>query len=262
MNEDEILDKMPIDTDSRSQWVNQTANTDANNGSRGKLNEKQLDERTTLHAKRLGAGYPTFKEIVNHWYKAYGITIAVSSEHEWANNNQDRIDREIAKLEANGDMPIVAVSNQQITGMLAKSARIITTTLNDNKLAQTDLVKSARVMTDPFEVIGCPNSKSYYTAKGDQREEWDKNLDQLIKLNNSHTSSLNAISRSTADQGKVLVDLMKVVTELNKSGQNIDKMIEKKAKEAIAEAGIKMQSKQKEAEVDPLAPVSDKDRID
>lgn len=262
MNEDEILDSIPIDTDSRSTYVNQSANTDANNGCRGKLNEKQLDERTTLHAKRLGTGIPTFKEIVNHWHKAYNITIAVSSEHEWVKNNQDRIDREMAKLEANGDMPIVAVSNQQITGMLAKSARIITTTLNENKLAQADLVKDARGMSNPYEMIGCPNAKSYYTSKGDQREAWDKNLDQLIKLNNSRTSSLNAISKSTADQGKVLVDLMKVVTELNKSGQNIDKMIEKKAREAIAEAGMQLHTKKKEAEVDPLAEVSDEDRID
>jgi len=262
MDEEEILDSMPVSTDSRSSYINQSANTDANNGCRGKLNEAQLDERTILHAKRLGTGIPTFKEIVNHWHKAYGITIALSSEHTWVKSNQDRIDRAMAKLEANGDMPIVAVSNQQITGMLAKSARIITTTLNDNKLAQTDLVKDARMMTDPYEMIGCPNSKSYFTAKGAQREAWDKNLDQLIKLNNTKNSSLNAISKSTSDQGKVLVDLMKVVVELNKSGQNIDKMIEKKAREAIAEAGMNLHAKQKEAEVDPLAPVSDKDRID
>ena len=262
MNEDEILGKIPIDTDSRSTYVNKSADTTANNGSRGKLNSTQLEERAKLHAKRQVANYPSFKEIVNHWHKAYSITIALSSEHEWAKNNQDRIDIEIAKLEENGDMPIVPVSNQQITGMLAKSARSVTDTLRENKLAQAELLKSARTMANPYKMIGCPSEDTYYASKDDQREEYDKRLDHLIKLQNCRTSTINAISKSTSDQGKVLVDLMKVVVELNKSGQNIDKMIEKKAREVLADAGMKLDNKNKLEEEDPLAPVSEDDRID
>tara|TARA_R100001244_G_scaffold67422_5_gene55203 strand:+ start:2878 stop:3663 length:786 start_codon:yes stop_codon:yes gene_type:complete len=261
MNEDEILDSIPIVTDSRGKYTNASADTTANNGSRGKLNSDQLDERAILHAKRVGAGYPSYKEIVEHWYKAYNITMALSSEYEWAENNNDRIDREIARLEENGDMPIVAVSNSQITGMLAKSARTITDTLRTNKLAQSDLVQCARLMADPYKAIGATGAEAYYTCSDEQREIFDKRLDHLIKLNDSRTASLNAISKSTSDQGKVLTDLMKVVVELNKSGQNVDKMIAKKAKEQLKEAGLKLQETEALKEVDPLAPVSDEERL-
>lgn len=262
MNEDEILDSIPVHNDSRGKYVNKSADTFANNGTRGKLSEEQLEERAKYHAKRQVAGAPSFQEIVNHWYKAYNITIALSSEYEWAKNNQDRIDIEISKLEESGDMPIVPVSNQQITGILAKSARSVTDTLRDNKLAQSDLVKSVRTMSNPYEMIGCPNVEAYYKSEGETRKEYDRRLDHLIKLNDSRTSSINALSKSSSDQGKVLVELMKVVSELNKSGQNIDKMIEKKAKQVLADAGMKLNATNKQEEEDPLKPVSDDERID
>ena len=117
-------------------------------------------------------------------------------------------------------------------------------------------------MTDPYKIIGAKDADDYYGSKEDRRDEFDKRLDHLIKLNDSRTASLNAISKSTSDQGKVLTDLMKVVVELNKSGQNVDKMIAKKAKEQLKEAGLKLHEKEKLKEVDPLAPVSDEERID
>lgn len=261
MKNDEILDSIPITVDSRGKYTNASAETTANNGSRGKLNSDQLDERAILHAKRVGAGYPSYKEIVEHWYKAYNITMALSSEYEWADNNQDRIDREISKLEENGDMPIVAVSNSQITAMLAKSARSVTDTLKTNKHAQTDLLNSVKNIIDPYILIGAKSADDYYSSEGDRRIEFDARLDHLIKLNNSRTSAMNAVSRSTSDQGKILIDLMKVVVELNKSGQNIDKMIEKKAREALKDAGLELQKKDELKEIDPLAPVSDEERI-
>ena len=45
MNEDEILENESIITDSRGRNNSQSADTTANNGLRGKLNEKQQEQR-------------------------------------------------------------------------------------------------------------------------------------------------------------------------------------------------------------------------
>jgi len=54
---------------------------------------------------------------------------------------------------------------------------------------------------------------------------------------------------------------MRTVSDLNKSGQAFDSMLEKRINDSIKEKGLKLQGEKDLEEFDPLEPVSDDQRI-
>jgi transcription elongation GreA/GreB family factor len=252
MNEDEILENESIVTDSRSKFTSQSADTNANNGLRGKLTEDQLDERTRFHAKRQTYGHPNIAAIIKTW-KNQGVTMSVNSEYEWARNNQARIDVEITRLEESGEMPIVSVPNSTITASLASGARDMLDTIKMNKKTQIVIQKEIAEMSEIYKMIGAPNKEAYWSSKDDQREEWDKRINHLLKIKDSHVNTFKELSKATADQGRVLVEMMKTVSELNKSGEVMDKILQQKVKDAIKDKGLKLQERKDLSDFDPLA---------
>lgn len=257
----EELEERPIKQEFRGLRTNKSADTFANNGSRGKLNEDQLDERAKLHAQRKVNGTPNITDIAKLWDTKYNITMSISSESEWAGNNAERIDLAIAALEDAGDMPLIQVTNSTIGAMLAKGARNLLNTLRVNNKLQTQLTGSIKEFSDPYKMIGCVNKDTYQVSDGDQRKEFDKRLDHLIKLNNSHISAFEAVSKSTKDQGALITDMMKVVSELNKSGQVRTREIKEAAKNLLKEQGLKKQESVDLKKDNPLDPINDEERI-
>ena len=252
MNEDEILENETISTDSRGRYNSKSGDTNANNGLRGKLTEEQLEERSRYHAKRQTYGHPTIASIIKTW-KNQGVTMSANSEYEWARNNQKRIDVEKVKLEEAGEMPIVAVPNSTITASLASGAKDILETIKQNKKTQVVIHKELAEMSEIYKMIGAPNKEAYWSSKDDQREEWDRRINHLLKIKDSHVSTFKELSKATSDQGRVLVEMMKTVSELNKSGEVMDKMLQQKVKDAIKDKGLKLQENKDLSDFDPLA---------
>jgi hypothetical protein len=252
MNEDEILENETISTDSRGRYNSKSGDTNANNGLRGKLNEKQLDERARFHAKKQVYGHPTIAAIIKVW-KNQGVDMAVNSEYEWGRNNQSRIDIEISRMEEAGEMPIVAVPHSTITASLASGAKDILDTIKQSKKTQVVIQKEIAEMSDIYKMIGAPNKETYWGSKDKQREEWDNRIDHLLKIKDSHVNTFKELSKSTSDQGKVLVEMMKTVSELNKNGEVMDKLLQQKVKDAIKDKGLKLQEKKDLSDFDPLA---------
>lgn len=252
MNEDEILENETISTDSRGRYNSKSGDTNANNGLRGKLTEEQLEERSRYHAKRQTYGHPTIASIIKTW-KNQGVTMSANSEYEWARNNQKRIDVEKVKLEEAGEMPIVAVPNSTITASLASGAKDILETIKQNKKTQVVIHKELAEMSEIYKMIGAPNKEAYWSSKDDQREEWDRRINHLLKIKDSHVSTFKELSKATSDQGRVLVEMMKTVSELNKSGEVMDKMLQQKVKDEIKNKGLKLQEKKDLSDFDPLA---------
>jgi len=252
MNEDEILENETISTDSRGRYNSKSGDTNANNGLRGKLTEEQLEERSRYHAKRQTYGHPTIASIIKTW-KNQGVTMSANSEYEWARNNQKRIDVEKVKLEEAGEMPIVAVPNSTITASLASGAKDILETIKQNKKTQVVIHKELAEMSEIYKMIGAPNKEAYWSSVDDQREEWDRRINHLLKIKDSHVSTFKELSKATSDQGRVLVEMMKTVSELNKSGEVMDKMLQQKVKDAIKDKGLKLQEKKDLSDFDPLA---------
>ncbi len=79
-----------FEVDKRGQWSNKIVNTDHNRGVHSKLDADQTDERIELHAKRVVTGFPTLKDIAEHWYKKYGIQIAYESEKDWSKTERNK----------------------------------------------------------------------------------------------------------------------------------------------------------------------------
>lgn len=264
MKEDEILEQLSIRPDSRGDqskgiYNSKSADVHANNGLRGKLTEDQLEERAILHAKRQVTGNPSVAAIIKHWGNQ-GVEMSSSSEYEWANNNQDRIDQAISMLEQAGDMPIVAVPDSTITNQLAKGARSIIDTMRANKRASEKVLAQVEDMTDIWKMINAKDKEAYFTSEDDRRTEFDKRIDTIVKIRDSHVSALKELSKSSSDHGKTLVEIMKTVSEINKGGQGFDKMLEKKVNDTIKEKGIMLQKKKELEDEDPLAPVTDDER--
>ncbi len=260
MDQEEFLEERPIVTDSRGKFTTKSADTFANNG-RGKLNEDQLEERAILHGKNQVTGIPSVQEIVNHWLKKYGVTMTIQSEYEWVRNNSERIDRAVAKMSEEGSIGVVAVSNQTIANKLAVASRNILDTISLNKKSQEHISGSIRDFKDPYKQIGCRNKEEYWASEGDDRKKYDKRLDHIIKLHKVNVDTLRTVSANTSEQGKLLVDMLKVVAEINKSGQVMDANIEKMMREEIKKMGLIQQKKKDLKKENPLEPVSDEERI-
>ena len=264
MDKEEVLGEIPIKADGRGGkgiYTSKSVDTHANNGLRGKLTESQLEERAILHAKFQQTGNPTIASIVKHWKTAYGISMSINSEYEWKRNNQKRIDMAISVLEESGDMPIITVPDSTISASLASGARNALDLQRTNKRAMQKISDELELMTDWYYMIGAQNREGYFTASDEQREIYDKRLTHILKLKKSHVETFEAMSKASAEQGKMLVDMMKTVSELNKSGQALDALLEKRISDSIKEQGLKLQAKKDEKEYDPLAPVTDDERI-
>ena len=229
---------------------------------RGKLNEAQLDERAELHAQRMHTGNPSVTAIRKHWKDAYNIDISENSEYEWARNNQKRIDQKISLMVEKGLMPVVSVSDATITTHLQQGARNILDTLRKNKQTGNKICDDLNEMSDWYKMINAKDKESYYTASDEQRKEFDKRLDHVMKLRKSQIEAYKAVSNSTAEQGKVLIELMKAISDVNKNGTSFQSTLEKSVRDKIKELGLKQaRTKELEEEEDVLAPVSDDERI-
>lgn len=258
---EEFLENNPIASESRGIWSSKSADVSANNGSRGKLNEEQLDERAILHAKKKVTGIPTPKEIVAHWQDKYDITMTVQCENEWARNNQERIDSAISKLEDDGDMPLVVVPPSAISSMLGKAGRDIVEIIRSNKKSQNKLNSSLEEFIDPYKQIGAANKEAYWKSEGETRKVFDKRLEFALKVNRAVTDNYRTISNATVEQGKLLVSVMDMVHKVNASQQTLDRTIEKKMSDKIKELGIQQQERKDRDSANPLDPISDDDRI-
>lgn len=259
-HEEEALELEPIYFEGRGIYTSKSADVIANNG-RGKLNEDQLKERAILHAKHQFTGIPSVNEIVDYWLEKYNITMTTQSENEWARNNQDRIDMAAAQLEDGGDMPVVAVSPSTVATMLARAGRDMVQSIRDNKKTQASLNALLVDFTDPYKQIGAPNKEAYWSSKEETRKEYDKRLDHAIKLNKSNVENYNAVTRATVDQAKVLVDMLKVINDINLGSQTMDKAISQKLRDEIKNLGLKQQQKKNVDYDNPLEPIRDEDRI-
>jgi len=258
--EEEILENEPIKGDTRGIYTNKSIDGQANNGSRGKLNEGQLRERANLWAKFQITGMPSIKSIAQHWQTEYGITMHLQSEYEWGKNNQERINRAAAELEEDGKMPLVVVAPSTIASMLGKAGKDVVETLRSNKKTQGAIGSLIEDFTNPYQQIGAQNKETYWTSRGKQREEFDERLEHALKLNEANVHTYKVIADATVKQGSLLVDMMKVVTDLNKTGQTMDRAIEKKLKDEIKSMGLKQQERKELERNSPLDAVSDEDR--
>ena len=79
-----------FEVDQRGRFSNKIVNTDHNRGVHSKLDADQTDERIELHAKRVVTGFPTLKDIAEHWHKKYGIQIAYESEKDWSKTERNK----------------------------------------------------------------------------------------------------------------------------------------------------------------------------
>lgn len=260
MDEEEILSTNPIKIDTRGKFTNRSADICANNGP-GKLTDAQLEERTILHAKNQMTGSPSIKEITSYWDSKYGITMAVQSEYEWAKSNQKRINLEISKLEQESGIPILATPNTAISTMLYEAGRNLSDSLKSAKKQQKSLGDSIQAISDPYKEVGAESKESYYKLSKDARKAFDDKLDRFLKINKAQTESYSLFNESIKNQSKTLVDMMKAIAELNKSGQMIDEMLKRKVRDELKDMGLKLQEKKKQKEEDPMAPVSDDDRV-
>ena len=264
MDKEEVLGQIPIKADGRGGkgiYTSKSVDANANNGLRGKLTEAQLDERAVLHAKRQQTGNPTIASIIKHWKTKYEVTMSANSEYEWARNNQKRIDLAISQLEESGDMPIITVPNSTITASLASGARNALDLQRTTKRAMQKISDELELMTDWYHMIGATSRENYYKASDEQRKIYDSRLSHILKLKKSHVETFEIMSKSSSEQGKMLVDMMRTVSDLNKSGQAFDSMLEKRINDSIKEKGLKLQGEKDLEEFDPLEPVSDDQRI-
>lgn len=257
---DEILETNPIITDSRGKFSNNSADSFANNG-RGKLTETQLTERALLHAKNQMFGSPSIPEITKHWLKAYKVTMSVQSEYEWIKNNQERVNSSISEMEEQGDLPVLATPNTVISTMLGNAGRNLLETIKINKKHQVALATSMNAISDPYAEVGAENRKNYLEMEVEDRKKYDERLQALFKVNKVQASNYKIFSENVTKQSASLVELMKVITDLNKSGQSIDAMLAKKVRDELKDMGLQLQDKRSKANTSPMEPIEESDRI-
>jgi len=133
--------------------------------------------------------------------------------------------------------------------------------LKKNKGHQNNLASAIEGISDPYKTVGAKSKEDFFKLSDEDRVVYDKRLITLIKVNTAQANSYKLFSDSISSQSKTLVDMMKVISELNKSGQMIDSMLKRKVRDELKEMGLKLQEKKSEKLRNPLDPVSDEDRF-
>lgn len=254
-----ILEKHPIPIDTRGKFSNKSADLKLNQG-RGKLSEDQMIERAKLHAKNQLTGSPSIAEITKHWYTSYEITMSVQSEYDWVRNNQDKINLAIAGLQNDGEMSLLTTPNAVVSTMLSDAGNSLIAAIKESKKSQNDLGKSIRELTDPYKQVGLEDKKAYFDLSDKERKSYKAKIEESISVARSQQSGYKLVSDSIVNQSKVLLDMMKTICEINKSGQAMDGKIKQGVNNEIKSIGLKQQTKIKLQSISPMDPVSDDDR--
>ncbi len=185
--------------------------------------------------------------------------MSVQSEREWGRNNVERIESFRRKMEENKEIPVIQVSDSQMSVVIAKSAKANIAMVDKCKIAINKLLPEVEKLADPYSAIKGGEEK-YRNATDEQKKIYEK---QIKFVQDNAKEALNAVDKLgklANENSDVLVKTAKALSELNKTGQVADKRLQQEVNDKIKELGLKQANKIKDAEFDPLAPVSDDER--
>lgn len=103
-----MQEEVPIDRPNH--FLNRSGpHGDVNNGTRGKFNEAQTEERTKLHARSIATKFPSMPQMLQIYKEKFNIDISLESEKQWRKTNWDMIQKKKQEMISTGDLEVTTI---------------------------------------------------------------------------------------------------------------------------------------------------------
>jgi hypothetical protein len=216
-----------------SKYHNQIDDSEVNRGNAGKLNEDQLKERARKHALRLTYGRPTIQEIADSWFKEYGISMAYSSEKEWALRNEGNIQNALAQMVEEGKIEFSPFTESNLMVTLKVSGNDTGKIVKSLEKHIIDVLKSVDMDFDPMVKAGI-DPDAYDAMDGEAKVKADRRIEREKLKTKLRMQALQQFGELLKEQKKLLLDTIKVANEMYSNSKIRTRQIERQVSQQVS----------------------------
>lgn len=159
-----------------------------NNGTRGKFNESQLEERTKLHAKSVATKFPSMPQMLGIYKEKFNIDISLESEKQWRKSNWDLIQKKKQEMIDSGEIEITTIGVKA----LADSMQTLVIDTSKTLVRMRSKLHTVLERLDEGTKIKTVDKKS--VAINDNLETFKALSDAMAKLSTSLTKQMGTLA--------------------------------------------------------------------
>lgn len=159
-----------------------------NNGTRGKFNEAQLEERTKLHAKSVATKFPSMPQMLGIYKEKFNIDITLESEKQWRKSNWDLIQKKKQEMIDSGEIEITTIGVKA----LADSMQTLVIDTSKTLVRMRNKLHTVLEKLDEGTKVLTVDKKSI--AINDNLESFKALSDAMAKLSTSLTKQMGTLA--------------------------------------------------------------------
>lgn len=180
-----MQEEIPVDRPNH--FLNRTGpKGEINNGTRGKFNEAQTEERAKIHARSIATKFPTMPQMLGIYKERWNIDISLESEKQWRKSNWDLIMKKKQEMIDSGELEVTTI------GVKALSDSMQTLVIDTSKT----LVKMRSKLHSALENMseGSRIIEGTKVVVNDNLETFKALSDAMAKLSSSLTKQMDTLA--------------------------------------------------------------------
>lgn len=177
-----MQEEIPVDRPNYFQNRTGPGRGDVNNGTRGKFNESQTEERAKIHARSMATKFPTMPQMLQIYKEKWNIDISLESEKQWRKTNWDLIQKKKQEMIDTGELEVTTI------GVKALADSIQTLVIDSSKT----LVKMRQKLHSCLENI---DEKPLVLTEGKKSFVVNDNLNKFIAISDAMTKLSSSLTK-------------------------------------------------------------------